>query len=350
MDLQRERKERKGIHLLSRRLEALITSNHVAGGQAVLLLNRRGYANYIACPDHRCGWMMRCHHCDVTMVYHREKRLPSGGVVRCHHCQAEQLLERVCPESGHTTTVFGLGTQRVEEEIARKFPSLSLARMDADTMRSAADYRRVLDAFGSGETDLLLGHADDRQGAGRGERAAGGRGERRHRAEPAGLPSQRTHLSADRAGGGSRGPRATPRAGGGADFSPDDPAIGRAAAHDFEGFAADELVGREAVGLPPAGRMARIVLRDLDPVALQSRAVKWPVGCGRRCRIQASTCGYAGPPACAISRIADHHRMQIELMADGAAPIQRVLTTLRNAGELISDTHTAVDVDPISLL
>ncbi len=354
VDLQRERRERKGVHLLSRRLEALVTRNHAAGGQAVLLLNRRGYANYITCPDHRCGWMMRCHHCDVTMVYHRgpsgSDGLGAGGVVRCHHCQAEQMLERVCPESGHNTTVFGLGTQRVEEEISRKFPGLKLARMDADTMRSAADYRRVLEAFGAGETDLLLGTQMIAKGLDvENVRLVGVVSADTALNLPDFRASERTFQLiaqvAGRAGRGRHRGRVVVQT-----FSPGDPAIVQAAAHDFEGFAQTELKSREGVGLPPAGRMARIVLRDLDPAALERRGEAM----ARQLReaVSALVAGVRvrGPAACAIARIADHHRIQIELMADTAAPIQRVLTALRNAGELISDTHTAVDVDPVGLL
>src|SRR5690606_16730839 len=108
VDMKHQR--RKGFHLLSAPLEEALArtfpapgrfpgGDHgdVASNQALLLLNRRGYANYIACPDHRCGWMMTCQHCDVTMVYHKDRKLPAGGVVRCHHCEAEQLLPQVCP-------------------------------------------------------------------------------------------------------------------------------------------------------------------------------------------------------------------------------------------------------------
>ena len=79
VDLARERRERRGVHLLSARLESALRANLEAGGQAMLLLNRRGYANYLACPDHRCGWMMRCEHCDVTMIYHRGAGGGGGG-------------------------------------------------------------------------------------------------------------------------------------------------------------------------------------------------------------------------------------------------------------------------------
>src|SRR5690606_24493170 len=104
--------------------------------QAMLLLNRRGYANYIGCPDHTCGWMMECDHCDATMVYHKDARLPTGGLLRCHHCNAEQVLPTHCPVCGKRISVFGLGTQRVEEELGRKFPHARLLRMDSDTMRA----------------------------------------------------------------------------------------------------------------------------------------------------------------------------------------------------------------------
>ena len=115
VDLQEERRHRRGIHLLSQRLEMELSKAVAAretGGKAILLLNRRGYANYIACPDQTCGWMMRCDHCDATMVYHKDAQLPRGGLVRCHHCLAEQLLPATCADSGHKINTFGLGTQR----------------------------------------------------------------------------------------------------------------------------------------------------------------------------------------------------------------------------------------------
>ncbi|MEX2387594.1 MAG: primosomal protein N', partial [Phycisphaeraceae bacterium] len=163
VDLNDERRKRyevsgkAGVHLLSLSLERALMQTLEGKGQALLLLNRRGFANYIACPDQRCGWLMRCHYCDVTMVYHKDQRLPTGGVVRCHHCDAEQTLPQGCPDCSKKITVFGLGTQRVEEELGRKFPNARLLRMDADTMRHGRDYQTSLDAFRAGEVDVLLG-------------------------------------------------------------------------------------------------------------------------------------------------------------------------------------------------
>ena len=97
---QRKARREKGVHLLGPALEEAIARTLDSGGQVLLLLNRRGYANYIACPDQHCGWVMTCDHCDVTMVYHKDRQLPSGGFVQCHHCQAEQKLPAICPDCG----------------------------------------------------------------------------------------------------------------------------------------------------------------------------------------------------------------------------------------------------------
>ena len=350
VDLADERRERKGIHLLSQRLEKLIEANLASGGQAILLLNRRGYANYIACPDHRCGWMMRCHHCDVTMVYHRNTKLPTGGLVRCHHCNAEQLLVSVCPDSGHKVTVFGLGTQRVEEELTRKFPGARVARMDADAMRTARDYQQTLDTFASGGTDILLGTQMIAKGLDVANvRLVGVVSGDTSLNFPDFRASERTFQLiaqvAGRAGRGEHRGRVVVQS-----FNPDDPAIQLAAQHDYVAFARQEIQTRAQAGLPPAGRMARIVLRDTDHVANTKRAQELGHALRQANEQLNLHVRLRGPAVCPIARLADHHRQQIELIAPDAASIQKLLTTLRNAGQLISDTHTAVDIDPVSLL
>ena len=387
VDLARERRERRGVHLLSARLESALRSNLDLGGQAMLLLNRRGYANYLACPDHRCGWMMRCEHCDVTMVYHRAmsgspgsrsehrkqgasqwggKGGGGGGVTRCHHCQAEQALVTVCPESGHKVSVFGLGTQRVEEELARKFADARLARMDADVMRNAGDYRRTLERFSAGEIDILLGTQMIAKGLDVANvRLVGVVSGDTSLNFPDFRASERTFQLiaqvAGRAGRGRQRGQVIVQS-----FNPDDPAIRAAAEHDYVGFAQRELSIRGEAGLPPIGRMARIVLRDTDHLANTRRAHALATALRRASAELAGGAGgpgggdsgsagvrVRGPAVCPIARIADFHRQQIELHVAppaGAADLQRLLTSVRNAGLLVSDTHTAVDVDPVALL
>ncbi|HZW06102.1 MAG TPA: primosomal protein N', partial [Phycisphaerales bacterium] len=96
----------KHVHLLGPTLEQAVGDTLSAGGQVMLLLNRRGYANYICCTDPKCGWVMQCDHCDVTTVYHVDKRLRTGGYVRCHHCLAELVLPKHCPKCTKAVNTF----------------------------------------------------------------------------------------------------------------------------------------------------------------------------------------------------------------------------------------------------
>lgn len=350
VDLAEERKFRRGVHLLSRRLEQRLQQTLEGKGQAMLLLNRRGYANYIACPDHRCGWMMNCHHCDATMVYHKDKKLPLGGVVRCHHCLAEQALPQVCPDSGHKITTFGLGTQRVEEELQNKFDGLRLARMDSDTMRRAEDYRATLDAFRRGEIDVLLGTQMIAKGLDfPGVRLVGVISADTSLNMPDFRAAERTFQLisqvAGRSGRSEQVGRVVLQT-----FAPDSPAVALAAKHDYAAFARMDLETRIEMGLPPVGRMVRVVLRDTDHVKAMKKATELGHNLEHARAALKLDVHLRGPFPCAVARVADHHRFEVQLLARSAAPLQRLMTELRNHGKLISDTHTAVDVDPVSLL
>ncbi|HHN77201.1 MAG TPA: primosomal protein N', partial [Phycisphaerales bacterium] len=107
--------------VLARALEETLD----AGGQAILLLNRRGFASYVACPSPSCGWSLGCRACDARMVVHRAGARPGqhapGGWLRCHHCLAEAKIPEKCPVCGVRLRLVGLGIQRVERELAERF-------------------------------------------------------------------------------------------------------------------------------------------------------------------------------------------------------------------------------------
>lgn len=357
VDLAEERRKRpwteNRVRLLGPTLESALRSTLAEGAQAILLLNRRGYANYICCPDHRCGWIMTCDDCDATMVFHKDKRLDParGGMVRCHHCLAEKLLPANCPACERKVSVFGLGTQRVEEELAREFPELvsgdTMLRLDSDTMRVGRDYFRALDRFRSGVARVLLGTQMVAKGLDfPNVRLVGVV----HADTAINLPDfragERTYQLisqvAGRAGRGDKPGTVIVQT-----LAPDTPAVRFAARHDYEGFAADELVQRERVGLPPYARMARIVLRDEDYARASARA--GALESALRASADASVL-IRGPMPCPLSRVAGKHRIALELLAPTAGPLQAALTTMRNAGLLRSDATAAVDVDPVALL
>jgi primosomal protein N' (replication factor Y) len=398
VDMVEERRARTGpdarmLHSIGPKLQGAIGTTLDAGGQVILLLNRRGYASYVSCPDHRCGWLMTCKYCDVTMVYHRAKwssgqvaKWPSEDEVRasghsitrpldhlplcrCHHCLAEQSLPVQCPLCAKRINTFGFGTQRLEEELGRKFDSLVLGdtmlRLDADTMTRASDYFDALERFRRGSVRLLLGTQMISKGLDfPNVRLVGVINADTALNLPDFRASERTfQLVAQVAGRAGRGEREMSRDGHTPldrvivqTFNPTEPSITAAAAHDFRAFASRELLMRTQTGLPPTGRMARIVCRDENPAKAEASASRIatalrapPVTAGG----DSSWVGQLrvkGPMPCPISRVAGYFRVSVEMLAPSAMVIQAALTAVRNLGLVKSDEHTAVDVDPVALL
>jgi primosomal protein N' (replication factor Y) len=365
VDLAEERRRRalvqpegwrdRHLHLIGPTLEQAIGDTLTARGQVLLLLNRRGYANYICCTDPKCGWVMQCAHCDVTTVYHVDRRLKTGGFVRCHHCLAELTLPTACPSCTKSINTFGLGTQRVEAELERKFgPSHALVmgdtmlRVDGDTMSSARDYFAALSRFGSGQVRVLLGTQMIAKGLDYpGVRLVGVVSADTSLSFPDFRAAERTFQLvaqvAGRAGRGEQAGRVIVQT-----ANPQEPAIVLAARHDFVRFAEFELRQRRDSGLPPFARMARVVCRDVVLNKAQQAAAEISM----LLRELADELGLkVSPPApCAIARASDHHRIEVQVIAASRTAIQRAFATLRQQGLLVSDGHTAVDVDPIALL
>ncbi|MCC6908719.1 MAG: primosomal protein N' [Phycisphaerales bacterium] len=364
VDIRKQQKQAaqegdRSVRLIGPRLEMLLRHTLESGGQAMLLLNRRGYANYIACPDQTCGWVMQCEHCDVAMVYHRDRDLPRGGLVRCHHCLAEQLLPERCPTCGKRIVTFGMGTQRIEEEVLRLLPGVidehEMQRMDSDSMHSARDYYDVLDRFRVGQIRLLIGTQMIAKGLDfPNVRLVGVVNADTAISLPDFRSAERTfQLVSQVAGRCGRGEH--PGIVVVQTFQPNHPAVQCAARHDYLGFVQSEIPQRQYAGLPPVGRMARIVVRDSDHVQATRRAEQLAEALQGFVNAMSGGDGkpaawIKGPAPCALSRIADHYRVGIEIIAPSAATVQRLLTDLRNAGLAVSDVNTAVDVDPASLL
>ncbi len=121
------------------------------GEQTILFLNRRGNAKMAFCAD--CGYIPQCENCSVSLTYHS-----ANGRLMCHHCGYSQPLITKCPQcGGNHIRLVGSGTQRIEEELAELFPDARVLRMDADTTTGRKAHEEILDAFGRGEADILLG-------------------------------------------------------------------------------------------------------------------------------------------------------------------------------------------------
>ena len=358
VDMKQENRFRRGVHLISQRLEHLLGVTIQSGHQAILLLNRRGYSNFVYCSS--CTNAIQCKYCDTTMTYHRSPgtHVTSAahaagihtGQLHCHYCLAVNPLPDKCPHCGKKLSLFGLGTQRVEEELSRKFPELKFARVDSDSMRSSRDYEALLGRFAKGEIQVMLGTQMIAKGLDypnvtlvgviSGDTAL---------ALPDFRAAERTFQLitqvAGRAGRGDSAGRVVLQT-----FLPDDPTIRAAIRQDFAGFAKTELASRKQVGLPPFARMVRIVLRDQDSEKLFKQSEELAAQVEEAAAKESGVIRMKGPMPCAISRIAGYFRNQIVLFAPTAAPLQRVLAAIREKGHLARNERIAVDVDPVSLL
>ncbi|KRL63973.1 primosomal protein N [Lactobacillus psittaci DSM 15354] len=119
--------------------------------QVILLLNRRGYANFMLCRD--CGFVLECPNCDLSLTMHRDV-----GQMICHYCGYHEAIPNKCPNCHSKAIRFlGTGTQKVESELNELLPLAKVLRMDVDTTRRKGSYKKILDAFGRHEADILLG-------------------------------------------------------------------------------------------------------------------------------------------------------------------------------------------------
>ncbi|GAB2024021.1 primosomal protein N' [Lactovum odontotermitis] len=119
--------------------------------QIVLLLNRRGYSSFVMCRD--CGFVVKCPNCDVGLTLHMDTR-----TLNCHYCGHREAIPQVCPNcQSRNIRYYGSGTQKVEEELIQLLPAASIIRMDVDTTSRKGAHDRLLDSFGRGEADILLG-------------------------------------------------------------------------------------------------------------------------------------------------------------------------------------------------
>ncbi len=121
------------------------------GKQVILFQNRRGFAPVLSC--HTCGWTPKCTNCDVSLTYH--KRL---NLLTCHYCGFTMPVPESCPncDNPHLSD-RGFGTEKIEDLVRAEFPEASVARMDLDTTRTRGAYERLIDEFGTGQTNVLIG-------------------------------------------------------------------------------------------------------------------------------------------------------------------------------------------------
>jgi len=150
VDMRNEMTE-GNMSIFSTRLIEEIASNLDRGEQTILFLNRRGFSSFVSCRS--CGYVAKCPNCNVSLTYHK-----SIGKLVCHYCDYVHRSYTVCPEcSSKYIKHFGIGTQRVAQEISELFPEARVIRMDADTTSQRSSHEKFLNSFKNHEADILVG-------------------------------------------------------------------------------------------------------------------------------------------------------------------------------------------------
>ena len=324
--------------LLSGRLVAAIDAlagvGQPDGEQAILTINRRGTASVVLCRD--CGHVQTCPECERPLVYHQ-----AGTTLRCHHCGRATPLATRCPNC-HSPRIryLGGGTQRVEEEVRRRFPRLRIGRLDRDVVERRGAAERVIDAFAGGRIDVLVGTTLVTKGLDipavtlvgvvsadvalnlPDERAA----ERTY---------QLLAQAVGRAGRGDRPGLAIIQS-----YQPEHPAIRAVADDDGAAFYDAELDLRRRFGSPPFGRLVKLTVGIVDRDAAEREADAMAERLRARARERGQDVAILGPAPAYIAKRADRWRWNLVLRGpDPAALLDGGL-----------DPPWSVDVDPETLL
>ncbi|MBM4013882.1 MAG: primosomal protein N' [Planctomycetes bacterium] len=328
--------------LLTDRLRAAIGEVLRRREQAILFLNRRGFARIALCPG--CKEAAQCPQCDVALVLHqRAERLI------CHLCGREQAPSAQCGKCGQPGVRFlGFGTERVESELRREYPRARIARMDSDTTAAQGAHERILGAFARGEHDLLVGTQMIAKGLDF------------PRVTLVGIVSADTSLSlpdwrasertfqlvaqvAGRAGRAARGGRVLVQT-----LHPHHPAITCAVRHDYEAFVASELPLRQETAYPPFSEVVRILVSHPDLARTRAAATK----ARDKLAPMAGEHGVAllGPAPCPIERVRGRWRWQLLLKCPQSTELTRVVAWARERVAQGAPVRITLDVDPGSML
>jgi primosomal protein N' (replication factor Y) (superfamily II helicase) len=346
----REQRGDPGLKIISRPLREALNQVLSRGEQALLFLNRRGYAAAHFCLF--CGEVFQCRQCSVALTHHRrEDRLI------CHYCGYSTPVPEVCPHCQSTAIKrYGVGTEKVEAEVRKLWPDARVARLDRDTAPHSGRALKVLESFAAGDLDILVGTQMITKG--------------HHfpRVTLVGVIAADLSLFFPEYHSGERTfqllAQVTGRAGRGETkgqaliqtYHPEHYVFQAVQAQDYQGFAGRELESRRQWAYPPFTRLAllrlsgadeAIVTREAHRLARYLKATLTREQGSWGCHLQV-----LGPAPATLRKLQGRFRWQILLKSYGRDPLKRLLSLLRQDGTppTRSGFSLTLDVDPVNLL
>jgi primosomal protein N' (replication factor Y) len=342
------RQERAAGGFLSPPLQKALEETLAAGRQAILFLNRRGFAPALLCPA--CGKSVGCPACSLSLTLH--KGGPAGGRLVCHACGHSRPAPAACPACGAEGGLkpLGLGTEQVAERLAELLPEARVARLDADTAQSPARLREVLAAVAAREVDVVVGTQMVTKGHHfPGLSLVGVLLADQALAVPDFRAGERAYSLLTQVAGRAG------REGGPAQvvvqaFDPEHHAVAAALAGDAGAFYRQELAERRALGYPPFARL--IGLRVEGAAAGRARAAAEELGRAleeARASLEPAA-RVLGPAPAPVARASGRWRFLLLIKAPTARAAGRVLRAGRARwGRPPGGVRLLVDVDPVSL-
>lgn len=348
IDMTKELRERDNPQLLSVRLLQAIQQRLDANEQVMLFLNRRGFSNFFLCLQ--CNHIVKCDACDITMTYHR-----AGDQLVCHYCDRRMKKPDVCPAChSPEVTLIGAGTQRVEEELAHRFPQARVVRVDLDTTTRRGSFIEKWRMITEGEVDIILGTQMIAKGF------------HLERITLVGVVSADFSLylpdfrSAERtfslltqvAGRTGRGPQPgyviiqT--------YVPHHYSIVKATEQDYDAFTAKELRVRRILRFPPYYKLISIVFSCVEEELTRTVAQRF-ANIAKSLAYQKNLKGLTilGPAPSPIARLRNRYRWRLLIRHGRTSTLHRLLdASLTKFSQLRMTSKVAltIDVDPMDLL
>lgn len=323
--------------LISALLAELLEKTLSQGNKSILLLNRRGYATAVLCST--CGNVIRCPYCDIPLVYHKDTRK-----LHCHYCERVFPMLRTCEKCHSEKFLYlGLGTQRIENELAKILPDAHIARLDLDSSRGKNNSRNILDGFREGKYDILLGTQMVAKGHDiKGVQSVGILQIDQSLNFPSYLAPEHTFnlitQSAGRAGRNKEQGKVILQT-----FNPNHYVVETAADQDYESFFKREISYRYNLHFPPFYKLIKITTfnKNTEKAVMQiQRIYRWLVETKGRLGLDLEI---SSPNIDNIRRLRD--KSYISLFIKGKT-VRALKEEIRNS-KIFKENDIIIDVDPI---
>lgn len=313
--------------------------------QVILFINRRGFSTFVSCR--KCGYVFKCNSCNVSLTYHNNE-----NILSCHYCGKREVVSKTCPKCGSTyVKYFGVGTEKVEEQIKKYFPQAKTLRMDFDTTRKKGSHEFIYRTFKDGKADILIGTQMVAKGLDfKNVTLVGIIAADLSLNLPDYRSSEKTFQLitqvSGRAGRGEKNGKVIVQT-----YNPEEYSIKYSLTNDYQGFFKHELSIRELMNYPPFSKILLISLSGENENFLIKTIQN--LGVVIRETLKANTAiQILGPCPSAISKIKNSYRWQLIIKGDIPSNIAQLIKdeTYVALKSVYTEIRISMDINPNSLI